>query len=92
MPHCIIKLSTCEVKRMSRHTIHLGDLFFVNDKDKNTILASYKNVVYGGGVKPTAKYYDKFGIKKRYNQVNLNKIERNYITITGNKKDCIRNC
>ena len=44
------------------------------------------------GVKPTAKYYDEFGIKKRYNEVNLNKIERNYIAITGNKKDCIRNC
>ena len=48
--------------------------------------------MYGGGVKPTAKYYDEFAIKKRDDQVNLNKIERNYITITGNKKNCIRNC
>ena len=77
---------------MSQNTIHLGDLFFVNDKEENTILASHKNVVYNGGVKPTAKYYDEFTIKKRDDQVNLNKIERNYITITGNKKNCIRNC
>ena len=38
--------------------IYLEDLSFVNDKEDNTILSTYKNVVYGCGVKFKPKYYE----------------------------------
>ena len=41
---------------MRGNTIHLGDLLFVNDKEDNTILSSYKNFVYGDGVKFKPKH------------------------------------
>ena len=90
-PHHIIELSTREVERMRCNTIHLEDLSFVNDKEDNTILSTYKKIVYGCGVKFKPKHYEEFNCIKRYNLINLHQMSRNYIAITANKNDCIEN-
>ena len=90
-PHCVIELSTREVKRIRPNTIHLGDLTFVNDKEDNTILSIYKNVVYGSGVKFKPKQFKELNSMKRYDCINLHQMTRNYIAITANKKYCIGN-
>ena len=77
---------------MSGNIIHISDLSFFNDKEDNTILSSYKEVLYGGGVIFSAKYYDELDSRKRYDLINLNKIDSDYIAITANKNDCIGNC
>lgn len=44
-----------DVKRMKSNIIHIRDLFFVDDKEENTILSSYINVAYGCNVKFSTK-------------------------------------
>ena len=74
---------------MRPNTIHLGNLTFVNDKEENTILSIYNNVVYGGGVKFKPKQFKELVSMKRYDCINLHQMTRNYIAITANKNDCI---
>ena len=81
-----------EVKRIIVNSIHIGDLSFVNDKEENTILSSFKHVSYGCKIYSTAKYFGELQSKKKYNQVNLNKINKNYTAITANKSNLIGNC
>ena len=80
------------MKRLRGNSIHLGALSFVNDKEDNTILSSYKNVVYGRGVKFDSKHYEEAESMHRYDLLNLHKMKRNYIAITANKQDCVGNC
>ena len=80
------------MKRMRGYIIHLGALSFVNDKEDNTILSSYKNVVYGRGVKFDSKHYEEADSMHRYDLLNMHKMKRNYIAITANKRDCVGNC
>lgn len=89
--HCTIEFSTREVERMRCYTIHLEDLSFANDKEYNTILSTYKNVVYDCGVKFKPKHYEELNCIKRYNLINLHRMTKNYISITANKHDCIEN-
>ena len=77
---------------MRDNSIHLGALSFVNDKEDNTILSSYKNVVYGRGVKFDSKHYEEADSMHRYDLLNMHKMKRNYIAITANMKDCVWNC
>ena len=41
-PHYIIELSVREVKIIKDNIIHIGDLYFSNDKNANTILSFKK--------------------------------------------------
>ena len=76
---------------MRSNTIHMGDLSFVNDKEDNTILSTYKNVVYGCGVKFKPKHYEELNCIRRYDPINLHQMTRNYTSITANKIDFIEN-
>ena len=81
-----------EVKRMKGNSIHIGALTFVNDKEENTILSSFKDVTYGCNINSTRKYFGVLRGKTKFDQVNLNKMKWNYIAITANKSDVIGNC
>ena len=45
---------------MRGNSIHLGALSFVNDKEENTILSSFKDVTYVSNINSTAKYFGEF--------------------------------
>ena len=74
---------------MKDNIIHLGKLSFDDDKEEQTIISSYRNLIYGLGVKYMAKYFGETDNKTRYDLVNLIKIKKEPYKITANKIDCI---
>ena len=88
LPHCIIELSLCEVKKLRKNIIHLGDVTYHNDLAKK-IVTSYANISYGDNIK--SNFHKKYHKNDRYDLLNIHKMSRNFMAITKDKYNYVNN-
>ena len=80
-PHCLMELSTKEVKKLEYNMIILGGLAFKCKTKKGPMIATYEHIKLGKGVHLIDRVLHINGTKIYWSKINLCKMQNRVVVI-----------